>query len=400
MNTHLPEEQEVPADGQRGLLSTNLSTQDAHQQHPLRLVCWGAKRPIVNVISDVWSRHQIRLCQEDERQRSRSLIGSLNERPESLGRDEEGEEEEEEEEEKRRRGEEEERRGEKEEEEEDVNITRPVSYRLRIHQLREPAMSAEEQEALRYLTEHMSEVMGSTPELLQLRAQPLRPLIPGPDLNRPVVQEPQVEVKYEQRVPTPAHSVVARCGEAEVAIEVKQDFFGNGELIRPSDLTLGGCAAVDADDDHVLHFRSELHGCSSTIKLTEDTFVYTFSLIYAPTPVGSTVVFKTSPAEVTVECRYQRRHYVSSGAVTPAWTTFATAALADQQLRFDLRLMTDDWRSPRPSGAITLSDVLHMEASVVRGHHVPLRVYVDTCVASVNPDPSSHPPVRFITNHG
>lgn len=45
-------------------------------------------------------------------------------------------------------------------------------------------------------------------------------------------------------------------------------FSGNGQLIRPSDLTLGGCAALDAaavDADRVLQFQTELPGCSSTL---------------------------------------------------------------------------------------------------------------------------------------
>lgn len=39
---------------------------------------------------------------------------------------------------------------------------------------------------------------------------------------------------------------------------------GNGQLIRPSDLTLGGCAALDTAG-HVLQFRAELQGCGSTV---------------------------------------------------------------------------------------------------------------------------------------
>lgn len=41
-------------------------------------------------------------------------------------------------------------------------------------------------------------------------------------------------------------------------------FLGNGQLIRPSDLTLGGCAARDAAD-HILQFQTELQGCGSTL---------------------------------------------------------------------------------------------------------------------------------------
>lgn len=36
---------------------------------------------------------------------------------------------------------------------------------------------------------------------------------------------------FEQRVPVPADSVAARCGEREVTVEVKQNFLGNGVLV-------------------------------------------------------------------------------------------------------------------------------------------------------------------------
>lgn len=47
-----------------------------------------------------------------------------------------------------------------------------------------------------------------------------------------------------------------------------------------------------------------------------------------------------------------------------------------------------------------LSDVMHIEAAVLQGHHVPLRVYVDSCVATAGPDPGSQPAFTFINNHG
>lgn len=43
---------------------------------------------------------------------------------------------------------------------------------------------------------------------------------------------------------------------------------------------------------------------------------------------------------------------------------------------------------------------MHIEAAVLRGNHVPLRVYVDSCVATANPDPYSQPRYSLINNHG
>ncbi|XP_041822243.1 zona pellucida sperm-binding protein 3-like [Chelmon rostratus] len=281
----------------------------------------------------------------------------------------------------------------------------PVSYRLKIYQLRKKkplqplaertptVQNLQGSEAGELTSEQLEpRETAPAPELLKLPIQ-------GPDLNPPVRQESKVLVTFEPRVPAPAVSAAVRCGDAEVTVEVKRNFLGNGQLIRPSDLTLGGCAALDTAD-HVLQFQTALQSCGSTLTMTDEALIYSFSLMYSPRPIGNTVILKTNPAEVVIECHYRRRLYVSSAAVRPAWTPFASDALAEQQLRFSLRLVTENWQSQRPSSVYFLSDVMHIEAAVLQGHHVPLRVYVDSCVATVTPDPGSLPRYPFISNHG
>ncbi|XP_068165562.1 zona pellucida sperm-binding protein 3-like [Antennarius striatus] len=285
------------------------------------------------------------------------------------------------------------------------SVPSPNSYRLWTYQLKNPAVKPEPlqpQVEKNSPNPPRSEAAKQTSDQLNqgesVQAQELKLLIPGPDLYPPLKPEPEVR-SFEQRVPTPAISVAARCGEGEVTVEVKQNFLGNGQLIRPSDLTLGGCAALDTSEQ-VLHFQTELQSCSSTLTMTEEALIYSFTLLYSPTPIGDTSIVKTNPAEVIIECHYQRRHYVSSNGLRPTWTPFASNAFAEQQLHFSLRLMTEDWQSQRPSSVYFLSDVMHIEAAVLRGRHVPLRVYVDSCVATVSPDPSSQPRYPFITNYG
>ncbi|XP_035533714.1 zona pellucida sperm-binding protein 3-like [Morone saxatilis] len=278
----------------------------------------------------------------------------------------------------------------------DLPVRNPVSYRLKIYQLRNPAaemqtpQNPQGSEARKPTSEQLEP--RETRELLKLPGQ-------GPDLYLSLKQEPKVLVKYEQWLPVPAASVAAHCGEREVTVEVKQNFLGNGQLIRPSDLTLGGCAVLDTAD-HILQFQTELQSCGSTMTMTEDALIYSFSLMYSPTPIGNTVVLKTNPTQVVIECHYRRRHYVSSNAVGPTWKPFASNMLAEQQLHFSLRLMTEDWQSQRPSNVYFPGDVMHIEAAILQGHHIPLRIYVDSCVATTNPDPSSQPRYPFITNHG
>ncbi|KAM6893928.1 zona pellucida sperm-binding protein 3-like, partial [Xenentodon cancila] len=283
----------------------------------------------------------------------------------------------------------------------------PTTVRLRTFQLRDPAakekpVQSEKEQMQTSESPQGVQARHLTPELQGTRqtAQEMLKLVDqGQDLNLPVKKESKVLVRFEQRVAVPAESVSVHCGEEKITIAVRQNFLGNGQLIHPSDLTLGGCAAAEVVDHHLL-FQTELHSCNSAAMMTEDTLIYTFSLMYSPKPIGSTSVLKTNSAEVAVQCHYQRKHHVSSDAMRPAWKTFASDIQANQQLHFSLRLMTEDWQSQRPSNVYFLSDVMHIEASVLQGHHIPLRVFVDSCVATVNPDPSSKPRYPFITNYG
>ncbi|KAM6957957.1 zona pellucida sperm-binding protein 3-like [Tautogolabrus adspersus] len=283
----------------------------------------------------------------------------------------------------------------------------PVSYRLKVYQIWNPAVRkhkpVQDFVGQSFQNPQRSEARELTSEQLEPRenvqVKELLTLIQGPDLNPPIKQDAKLQVKFEKRVPVPAGSVAVRCGEGKVTVEVKQNFLGNGQLIRPSDLTLGGCAAVNAAD-HILQFQAELHSCGSILTMTEEALIYSFSLLYAPKPIGNTFILKTNHAEVVIQCHYKRRHYVSSTALRPTWTTFASKMMAEQQLHFSLRLMTEDWQAQRSSSVYFLSDVMHIQAAVLQGHHVPLRVYADSCVATVSPNPDSQPRYPFISNHG
>ncbi|XP_061659616.1 zona pellucida sperm-binding protein 3-like isoform X2 [Syngnathoides biaculeatus] len=267
-----------------------------------------------------------------------------------------------------------------------------VSQRLWIHQLKRPAAEVH--------VESLQTLEAKEPTLQPTaRDDILKTIIQGPDLDPPIDLYPKVVVDFEQRVPVPAHSLAVQCSEGEVIIEVKENFLGNGQLIQPTDLTLGGCGLLHVAD-HMLYFQTELHGCGSTKKMTDEALIYTFSLTYSPAPVGSTLILKTNPSVVLIECHYPRRHYVSSDAMMPHWQPFASSLLTEQQLYFSLRLMTEEWQSQRSTSVYYKGEMMHIEASTLQGHHVPLRVYVDRCVATTTPAPNSQPAYTFIDNHG
>ncbi|ROI68656.1 Zona pellucida sperm-binding protein 3 [Anabarilius grahami] len=179
----------------------------------------------------------------------------------------------------------------------------------------------------------------------QLLQGPVKPL----DWRYPVVPEVQRElaVDFQLRQPVTPSSVAVQCSENRVLVEVQQDLFSNGQLIQPTGLSLGGCPVVGQDTEaRVLIFEYELQDCNSMLMLNEDELVYTFSLTYTP------------------------------------------------------EALADDWSYQRPSNSYFLGGVINIEASVKVYNHVPLRVFVDSCVATQGPDVNSLPRYSFIVNHG
>lgn len=73
--------------------------------------------------------------------------------------------------------------------------------------------------------------------------------------------------KFELRQPVvKPNRLAVRCGESTVRVEVSQDLQGSGRLVKPEEITLGGCSAIDVDDlSHVLMFKAELHECGSRL---------------------------------------------------------------------------------------------------------------------------------------
>lgn len=59
----------------------------------------------------------------------------------------------------------------------------------------------------------------------------------------------------------------------------------------------------------------------------------------------------------------------------------------------------DDGLFDRAGGQYFLGDMIYVEAAVKQYHHVPLRVFVDSCVASVQ-DSNAGPKYALIDNHG
>uniref|UniRef100_A0AAY4A3Y2 Zona pellucida sperm-binding protein 3 n=1 Tax=Denticeps clupeoides TaxID=299321 RepID=A0AAY4A3Y2_9TELE len=210
-------------------------------------------------------------------------------------------------------------------------------------------------------------------------------------------------VQFQLREPVSVSSVAATCDENMVHVQVKKDLFGSGDLIQASDISLGGCGVTGEDSvAQLLYFQSYLQSCGSQVVMTNDTLVYSFSLTYVRKAISHTSapIVRTSGAVIGIECHYLRLHNVSSNALQPAWIPYAATKIAEELLVFSLKLMTDDWQFERPSNVYYMGDLINFEASVKQYNHVPLRVFVDTCVVTAVPDAAAAPSYLFIQNHG
>ncbi|WP_161550420.1 zona pellucida domain-containing protein, partial [Pseudomonas sp. Q1] len=229
----------------------------------------------------------------------------------------------------------------------------------------------------------------------QLMQGPVKPL----DWKFPVVPEVQRELaaNFQLRQPVTPSSVAVQCSENRVHVEVKKDMFSNGQLIQPSGLSMGGCPVVGEDSaSGVLIFEYALQDCNSVLMMTEDELVYTYAVTYTPVAFAGTPITRTEGAVVGVQCHYQRLHNVSSNALRPTWVPYASTEVGEDVLVFSMSLMIDDWSFQRPSNIYYLGDTINIEASVKVYNHVPLRVFVDRCVATQVPDVTSVPRYSFI----
>ncbi|NXN94551.1 ZP3 protein, partial [Rhinopomastus cyanomelas] len=201
----------------------------------------------------------------------------------------------------------------------------------------------------------------------------------------------------------PLHPVAVQCQEAQMVITVHRDLFGTGRLVKAVELALGSAAClpvVQSPAERTVTFVAGLHECGSTLRVTPDALVYSTSLNYKPVPTGNPVVVRSSPAAVPIECHYPRSSNVSSSGVRPTWVPFHSTLSSEDKLPFFLHLMNDDWSAEKDSAIFQLGSVLRFQAGVNMENHAPLRLFVDSCVATPTPDRSSSPQYAFIDFSG
>ncbi|XP_056149893.1 uncharacterized protein LOC130124464 [Lampris incognitus] len=207
-------------------------------------------------------------------------------------------------------------------------------------------------------------------------------------------------------LPVEQKSVVVVCHEDSMEVVVQADLFDTGihvdgrflHLGSPSEGMGGACGAFPSGEaQFTIHIH--LGDCGTRLSSTVEKLIYSNVVIYTPEP-SSDGVLRLDGASIPVECHYERRYAMDGIAVHPTWLPFSSIAQAKDQIDFNLQLMTDDWHFERGSPVYFLGDPIHLEVSLVMGHHMPLRVYVDHCVATATPNPDAALKYEFIKDNG
>ncbi|XP_051243394.1 zona pellucida sperm-binding protein 3-like isoform X1 [Dicentrarchus labrax] len=229
-----------------------------------------------------------------------------------------------------------------------------------------------------------------------------------PEHYRQQFQRPQVSKHTAPEQPKgPAeerellNTVRLTCYPDSLEIVIEADMFGVGAPVDSADLRLGVehndfCrATVSSEDEYRIIVG--LMDCGTKHWMTEDSLVYTNLLLYSP-EVSPSGVIRMDEAVIPIECHYERKYSLSSSSLMPTWIPFMSTQAAVETLDFNLRIMTNDWLYERSSNVFYLGEPIRIEASVRVGHHMGLRVFVSSCVATLHPDIYSIPRYVFVEN--
>ncbi|KAL0993759.1 hypothetical protein UPYG_G00113310 [Umbra pygmaea] len=242
------------------------------------------------------------------------------------------------------------------------------------------------------------------------RASCIRLLKEGPMIDsegREYKVAPLKHIEERQGLPSVGASTVhMKCSESAMILLVNSDLYNNGHHVSADELSLGygreqnGCQAVPVGKTKLI-IEAGLEDCGSKVTMEDDSVIYSNKLVYFPHQDNG-IITRVISAVIPVSCHYQRKHFVSSNIglpVHPLPLVTTTINPVIKQSDFSLRLMTEDWQRERFSNKYRLGESLHIEASI-RDVEVSRRLYVESCVATLEPNVSSVPRYYFIEDHG
>ncbi|XP_035026552.2 zona pellucida sperm-binding protein 3 [Hippoglossus stenolepis] len=200
--------------------------------------------------------------------------------------------------------------------------------------------------------------------------------------------------------------VVLRCHPDSMEVVVQADLFDTGLQVDGRHLRLGSdpaaeysaCSAAPSGEAEFT-IRAHLMDCGTELSSTKEKIIYSTILVYSPetSPDG---LHRLDAATIPVECHYEKRYALDGISLQPTWIPLVSTTTAEDQIDFNLRIMTDDWLFERASYSYFLGDRIHFEVSAIPGNHMPMRVYVDQCVATATPDAEANIKYDFVEHNG
>lgn len=161
-----------------------------------------------------------------------------------------------------------------------------------------------------------------------------QPQLPWKYPEPPVEIDSEVPDDVQLVAPVMVPHLAMKCGINMVKIEVMQDLWGNGNLIREDDLTLGGCSFTEFDRSaNVIVFESKLEMCGSEksvwlffffffvylanvrlwdvffvfLQMTSNFIIFTFVLEHRPKMSARIPITRTQNTNIVMQCRYPRQ---------------------------------------------------------------------------------------------
>ncbi|CAG5929386.1 unnamed protein product, partial [Menidia menidia] len=201
-----------------------------------------------------------------------------------------------------------------------------------------------------------------------------------------------------------------QCGEIKLTIIVSRQFFHERRIPFKSELLRLGVNSTQTTScspkrlsENAMAITAGLRECGTWASVHGNWLVYSNQLFVfpaaLPTSAGSLIVRGVTTV-IPVECHYERKQKVRGEPLQPTWIPMTSTISAFGLLHFSLRVMTDGCSTLRSSSVYQQGETMFLEASVEALTHPALTLYVDYCVATLNPDPLSQPNYNFIAKHG
>ncbi|XP_024118218.1 zona pellucida sperm-binding protein 3 isoform X1 [Oryzias melastigma] len=233
-----------------------------------------------------------------------------------------------------------------------------------------------------------------------------QPPVGGPQPRLYSVKQQQQQPPPTPEVPEQRRPVTVKCHPDSMEVVVKADMFETGLNVDGGHLRLGSnslgsggeCGAVQKGEDEFTIWAL-LSDCGTKLSSTEEKIIYSNVLIYSPEPSADGLL-RFEAATIPVECHYDRRYSVDGISLESTWVPSVSTMSVNDQIDFSLKLMTGDWQFERDSYTYFLADPINFEVSAIVENHIPLRVYVDHCVATATPEAEATLRYDFIDNKG